>query len=100
MAYLSPNISQDFKTCTKCQKNLARNDFYTKGKFIDSRCKSCVLLKKKVGYLSKKSTEPDSFKKIIIMPFASGMDIDTAELVDAFEAFLMEEFECEQSISA
>jgi hypothetical protein len=93
-------FSHGLKTCTKCQKNLALNDFYTKGKFIDSRCKFCVLLKKKAGYLSKKSTKEDVFKEIIIMPFTSGMDIDTAELVDALEAFLMEEFECEQSISA
>lgn len=32
------------------------------------------------------------------MPFESGIDIDAAELVDALEAFLMEEFECGQAV--
>jgi len=74
------------------------SDFYKKGKFVDSSCKACVSAKKRDSYLSKKSPKQDSFKRIIIMPFESGMDIDPAVLVDALEAFLMEEFESGQAV--
>lgn len=89
----------DFKTCTKCKKTLTIDDFYKKGSCWDSCCKTCISAKKKDKYLSIKLPEEALFKDIFILPFSSKIDIDTSELVDALEAFLMEAFESGQAIT-
>jgi hypothetical protein len=92
-------IPQELKTCTECEKKLSASNFYKKGKFLDSSCKTCVLKKKKCSYLSKKTSKKDSFKNIIIMPIGPEVAINLDELVDALEAFLVEEFEGGQAVS-
>ena len=80
-------IPQELKTCTECEKKLSAERFYKKGKFLDSCCKTCVLKKKKYGYISRKKSKKDSFKNIIIMPLGSEVAINLDELVDALERF-------------
>ena len=90
---------QESKTCSKCEKQLASDNFYKKGKTWDSCCKACVSQKKKCNYLSKKSPKKALFKDIIIMPIKLEIDINLDELVEAWEAFLIEEFAGGQTIS-
>jgi len=92
-------LATNLKTCSKCAKTLAWDEFYKKGQTWDSSCKSCISAKKKDTYVSRKLPDPDLFKDIFVMPFKSKIDIDAGELLDALEAFLMEEFESGQAIN-
>lgn len=91
--------SQEFKSCTKCEQQLAAEHFYKKGKSWDSSCKACVSEKKKNSYVSRKSPKKTNYKDIIIMPFKSEININVDDLIEAWEAFLIEEFAGGQTIS-
>ena len=42
------------RTCTNCGKEKAISEFYTKGKRVDTKCKSCVKTQKKTRRVEKK----------------------------------------------
>lgn len=93
MVHLSSDACEEYKTCTKCNKQLHRGYFYKKGKFWDSRCKACILVGKKEGYSSAKKSQPESFKSIFIVPFETKIDAGINDLLEVLGAFLMEEFD-------
>ncbi len=44
------------RTCTKCLESFPLDNFYSKGKRTDSRCKACVKSTKKTKYVTQEQS--------------------------------------------
>lgn len=89
-------VAQESKICLDCHQSLPVNAFHRKGVYWDSRCKPCVLIRKKAKYSIKNKQKLRSYKNIIVMPHDNEIDINKNDLLSLLELFILEECTSEQ----
>lgn len=91
-------VTENLKTCIGCSKDLPLSTYHQKGKYLESRCKSCISKRKKNNYLRKKKVKIDSFINTSVKVFRYTKDIIESDLVSLLESCLLEEFRNEQRV--
>jgi len=84
-------VTEKSKVCLDCHQSLCVSSFHRKGLYWDSRCKPCVLKRKKDKYVVKNKQKIKTYKNIIIMPSTNEVDINGYDLASLLESFLLEE---------